>query len=81
MTSKSNTIVIELCDRSLNTRRFEYTSGNVQWSFALAESATSLAERFLRENASSPLNVDPCYVALIQHNKHDVDCEDAMRIW
>jgi len=65
----------------MNTRRYEYAADDAQWNSALAESATSLAERFLLENATSPLSVGNCFVALVQQNEQNMDCEDAMRTW
>jgi len=70
-----------LCVRSLNTRRLEYLSGDAQWNSGFADSARGIAKGLLQQNATAPLIVAPCYLAVVQESADVITCEDAMRLW
>ena len=77
-------IYLELCVRSLNSRRFAYKTPKVQWNTRLEEDAQAVANQFLANNASvggKPLNVSRCYLAFVKTSEDLLHCEDALHFW
>lgn len=72
---------IELCVRSLNSRRFAYNTPKVRWNPLLEEDAQRVADQFLATNASAPLNVSRCYLAFVKTSQDLLHCEDALHFW
>ena len=74
-------LIIDLCIRSLNGRRFEYNAQNVNWSTILEEEAQNVSDALSVANASYPFNVDNCYLAFMKNTDDFVTCEDALDEW